>query len=88
MNIFADLNESFAEISPEKVLTLNPDAIVFEWYPAQETEAEQKAAVVQRLSNSEAVRSGKVIGVSAHLSEGTGVAVIEAIELVAKGLYH
>ncbi|MGH3901783.1 MAG: ABC transporter substrate-binding protein [Pseudonocardiaceae bacterium] len=88
VNIFADLNDDFAEISPEKVLTLNPDAIVFEYYPAIETEAEQKTKVASRLGNSNAVRSGKVVGVSAHLSEGHGVAAIEAIELVAKGLYQ
>lgn len=88
VNVFGDINESFAEISPEKVLTLNPDAVIYSYGNAQEPEAEQRAAVVKLLRNSEAVRAGKVIGVPVHLSEGPGIAVIEAIELVAKGLYQ
>lgn len=88
VNIFGDIKESFAEISPEKVLTLNADAIVYSYGNAQEPEAEQRAAVVKLLPNSKAVRSGKVIGVPVHLSEGPGVAVIEAIELIARGLYQ
>jgi iron complex transport system substrate-binding protein len=87
VNVFADLQESFSEISPEKVLTLNADAIVFEYYINTETADQQKSEIVQRLGNSKAVRDGKVIGVPDYLSEGPGLAAIEAIELIAKGLY-
>ncbi len=56
VNVFGDLNESFAEISPEKVLTLNPDAVIYSYGNAQEPEDEQRAAVVKLLRNSEAAR--------------------------------
>ena len=88
VNVFGDIKESFAEISPEKVLTLDADAIVYSYANAQETEAEQRAAIIALLGNSEAVRAGKLIGVPVHLSEGPVVAVIEAIELIAKSLYQ
>lgn len=86
VNVFSDLKQSFAEISPEKVLTLNADAIIFEYYTNIETAAQQKNEIVKRLSNSKAVHDGKIIGVPAYLSEGPGIAVIRAIETIAKDL--
>lgn len=87
VNVFADLNEAFGEISPEKVLTLDADAIVFEYSVNTETEDQQRSLVIQQLGDSKTVRAGKVIGVPDYLSEGPGIADIQAIELIAKGLY-
>lgn len=87
VNVFADLKESFSEISPEKVLTLDADAIVFEYYVNTETADQQKAEITKQLGDSRAVRDGKVIAVPDYLSEGPGIAVVDAIELIAKGLY-
>lgn len=47
MNVFGDVKENFAEISAEKVLTLDADAIVYSYGNAKEPEAEQRAAIGQ-----------------------------------------
>ena len=88
MNILADPNQRFGEISAEKVLTLDADAIVFAYNFELETIDQQKAQIVKVLGKSRAVRDGKIVGVPNTLAEGPGVAVVEAIELIAKTIYR
>lgn len=87
VNILADPNQRFGEISAEKVLTLDADAVVFAYNFELETIDEQKSKIVKVLGNSRAVRDGKIVGVPNTLAEGPGVAVVEAIELIAKTIY-
>jgi iron complex transport system substrate-binding protein len=87
VNVLADPNQSFGEISSEKVLTLDVDAIVFVYNFELETIDQQKSKIVKVLGNSRAVRNGKIVGVPNTLAEGPGVAVVEAIELIAKTIY-
>lgn len=85
VNVFSDIEENFAEISPEAVLTLDADGIVFV-YDFDSDAAAARAEVEELLAATAAVRSGNVVGVPSHLP-GFGVSVIENIEIVAEGLY-
>lgn len=85
VNVFADIEENFAEISPEAVLALDADAVVFAYDPGGD-EVAARAEVEELLAATAAVQSGTVVGVPRHLP-GFGVSVVENIEIVAEGLY-
>lgn len=87
VNVLADPNQRFGEISAEKVLTLDADAIVFAYNFELETIDEQKSKIVKVLGDSRAIRDGRIVGIPNTLAEGPGIAVIEAIELIAKTIY-
>ncbi len=87
VNILADPNVRFGEISAEKVLTLDADAVVHAYNFELETIEEQRAMIDRVLANSRAVREGRVVGVPNTLAEGPGGAVVEAIELIANAIY-
>lgn len=87
-NLLAGLKMSFSEISAEKVLTLDADAIVCEYNTsAGDTAAKQTAAVRAVLGDSPSGRDTKIIAVPDYLAEAPGVAAIEAVEYLAKRLY-
>ena len=87
VNVFAGLKGNFPEVSAEKVLTLNADAIVYSYGAEAETSAKQRADVVKLLGSTKAVKSGRIIAMPVRLSEGDGLAVIDAIETMARDVY-
>lgn len=85
VNVFADVEENFAPISAEEVLTLDAQGIVFV-YDFDGDEAAARAEVEELLAGTEAVQSSNLVGVPSHLPEGAGVTVVDVIEMVAEGL--
>lgn len=85
-NVFTDLEENFAQISPEEVLVLDAEVLVFV-YDFAGDEEEARAEVEALLATTPAVQDGLVIGVPSHLTEGFGVSVVDIVELVADGVY-
>lgn len=87
INVFADIEENFALVSPEAVLRLDADAIVFV-YDFTGDEAAARTEVETVLAGTAAVDNGVLVGVPSYLPEGAGVTVVDIIELIARGLYE
>lgn len=85
-NEFADLEQNFAEVSPEQVIARRPD-VVFAGYEDAETEPKAVAAARTVLAGSPAVRTGQVHGLSSAAIQSGGVTIVDLIEQAATAAY-
>jgi iron complex transport system substrate-binding protein len=85
-NVLAGIDENFAEISAEQVLTLDPD-VLLAVYDSQDTMTAQLDEASQLLANTPAVSDDRVAGVlNADISAG-GVTLVDVIEETARAVY-
>ncbi len=85
-NTFAGISENFAEISPEQVLTLKPDAL-FVIYDSETTKASQLDEATKLLASTPAAINRRVTGLlNADLSAG-GVSLARVLEQAAHTAY-
>lgn len=79
-NDLAGVTDSFAEITPEEVLVLNPEAIVIAYDDMSGDPNADIEEVKQLLSNSTAVRENRVAAVASTEVSASGVSLIDVVE--------
>jgi iron complex transport system substrate-binding protein len=86
VNIFADVEEQYPQISPEAVVERNPDVILGPDSHAEGLTAE-KIAARPGWSDIKAVKDGRILIVNGDIVSRPGPRVVEAVEAIARLLY-
>ncbi len=85
-NEFAGVAASFAQISPEQVLTLDAGYVVVA-YAKPDSPEQAVARVTELLANNSAVASGKVVAVSSDQLGAGGVSLVDVVEQIGQAVY-
>lgn len=81
-DVFADISGNFSEISPEQVLTLQPD-VVAAVYDGDANRTADVQAASELLANTPAVRDGRVVAVANDAISAGGVNLFDVIDELA-----
>lgn len=86
INVFADVEEQYPQISPEAVVERDPDVILGPDSHAEGLTAE-KIAARPGWGDIKAVREGRILIVNGDIVSRPGPRVVEAVEAIARLLY-
>ncbi|MFT3851860.1 MAG: hypothetical protein QM733_03845 [Ilumatobacteraceae bacterium] len=81
-DVFSNVAGNFSEISPEQVLTLQPD-VVAAVYDGEANRTKDVDAASELLANTPAVRDGRVVPVANDVISAGGVSLFDVIDQLA-----